>query len=106
MLSKIAQNITPSATCELEGVVSDMEGGRSGCDRLNAGEPDFDTPQNIREACKRALDEGRTRYINVPGLPALRKACLREAGTGTTGSFTNRGRSASPQGRSRPSTTR
>lgn len=74
MLSKIAQNITPSATCELEGVVSDMEAAGVDVIGLNAGEPDFDTPQNIREACKKALDEGKTRYINVPGLPALRKA--------------------------------
>ena len=41
---------------------------------LEIGEPDFDTPANIREAAKRALDDGFTHYPPAPGLPALRKA--------------------------------
>lgn len=74
MLSRIAQNITPSATCELEGVVSDMRAAGVDVIGMNAGEPDFDTPENIREACKKALDEGKTRYVNVPGIVPLREA--------------------------------
>ena len=74
MLSKIAQNITPSATCELEGVVADMKAAGVDIIGMNAGEPDFDTPENIRDACKWALDEGKTRYVNVPGIADLRKA--------------------------------
>lgn len=73
MLSKIAQNITPSATCELEGVVSEMEADGLDVIGLNAGEPDFDTPVNIRNVCKKALDEGKTRYVNVRGITELRK---------------------------------
>jgi aspartate aminotransferase len=41
---------------------------------LTVGEPDFDTPEEIREAAKRALDAGITRYSPVPGLPDLRAA--------------------------------
>jgi aspartate/methionine/tyrosine aminotransferase len=41
---------------------------------LQIGEPDFDTPQNVREAAKRALDEGLTHYPPYPGLPDLRAA--------------------------------
>jgi aspartate/methionine/tyrosine aminotransferase len=41
---------------------------------LEIGEPDFDTPQNIREAAKRGLDKGYTHYGPAPGLPELRKA--------------------------------
>jgi len=41
---------------------------------LEIGEPDFDTPSNIREAAKRALDDGLTHYPPAPGLPALREA--------------------------------
>ena len=74
MLSKIAQNITPSATCELEGVVADMKAAGVDVIGMNAGEPDFDTPENIRDACKKALDEGKTRYVNVPGIAVLRQA--------------------------------
>ena len=41
---------------------------------LSAGEPDFDTPQNIKEAAKRALDAGRTEYTDVDGIPELKTA--------------------------------
>ncbi|MCS7176241.1 MAG: pyridoxal phosphate-dependent aminotransferase [Candidatus Kapabacteria bacterium] len=41
---------------------------------LEIGEPDFDTPENIREAAKRALDEGYTHYGPSPGLPEVREA--------------------------------
>jgi len=41
---------------------------------FTAGEPDFDTPAHIKEAAKRALDEGATRYTNVEGTPRLRAA--------------------------------
>ncbi|MCI0345942.1 MAG: pyridoxal phosphate-dependent aminotransferase [Chloroflexi bacterium] len=41
---------------------------------LQIGEPDFDTPVNIREAAKKALDEGLTHYPPYPGLPDLRAA--------------------------------
>ncbi|HET7678107.1 MAG TPA: pyridoxal phosphate-dependent aminotransferase [Candidatus Limnocylindrales bacterium] len=46
---------------------------------LEIGEPDFDTPANIREAAKRALDEGWTHYGPANGLPALREAIARDA---------------------------
>ena len=39
---------------------------------LQIGEPDFDTPAHVREAAKRALDEGATHYAPFPGIPALR----------------------------------
>jgi aspartate aminotransferase len=41
---------------------------------LSAGEPDFDTPQNIKDAAKRAIDSGDTKYTAVEGTPALKKA--------------------------------
>jgi aspartate/methionine/tyrosine aminotransferase len=41
---------------------------------LQIGEPDFDTPSNVREAAKKALDEGLTHYPPYPGLPDLRSA--------------------------------
>src|SRR4051812_64968 len=41
---------------------------------LEIGEPDFDTPANIREAAKKALDEGWTHYGPAAGLPQTRKA--------------------------------
>jgi aspartate aminotransferase len=41
---------------------------------LQIGEPDFDTPAHVREAAKRALDEGATHYAPFPGIPELRQA--------------------------------
>ena len=46
---------------------------------LQIGEPDFDTPANVREAAKRALDEGATHYAPFPGMPALREAIADDA---------------------------
>ena len=47
---------------------------------LEIGEPDFETPENIRDAAKRALDEGYTHYGPAAGLPELRQAIARSAG--------------------------
>jgi aspartate/methionine/tyrosine aminotransferase len=41
---------------------------------LQIGEPDFDTPANVRAAAKRALDDGETHYAPFAGIPALREA--------------------------------
>ncbi|MCW5908864.1 MAG: pyridoxal phosphate-dependent aminotransferase [Chitinophagales bacterium] len=41
---------------------------------LSLGEPDFDTPQHIKDAAKQAIDKGYTKYTPVPGYPELRKA--------------------------------
>ena len=46
---------------------------------LEIGEPDFDTPANVREAAKRALDEGHTHYAPFAGIPALREAIAEDA---------------------------
>ena len=43
---------------------------------LGAGEPDFDTPQNIKDAAKRAIDKGETKYTAVEGTPALKQAII------------------------------
>ena len=41
---------------------------------LGAGEPDFDTPDHIKEAAKRAIDAGKTKYTAVDGIPELKAA--------------------------------
>jgi aspartate/methionine/tyrosine aminotransferase len=46
---------------------------------LQIGEPDFDTPANVREAAKRALDDGATHYAPFPGIPDLRAAIADDA---------------------------
>lgn len=53
---------------------------RSGLDvvRLSSGEPDFDTPEHVREAAKLAIDQGFTRNTNVEGIPELKDAIIRK----------------------------
>lgn len=48
---------------------------------LTIGEPDFDTPQNIREAAKAAMDQGFTHYSPVPGIPELREVIAQKLQT-------------------------
>ena len=48
---------------------------------LEIGEPDFDTPAHIREAAKRALDDGATHYGPAAGLPELREAIAKDIGS-------------------------
>ena len=53
------------------------EGGRAATSsRLAAGEPDFDTPDNIKEAAIKAIRDGKTKYTNVDGIPELKEAIV------------------------------
>ncbi len=64
--------ITPSVTLALSARAKALRAeGVDVCD-FTVGEPDFDTPAHIREAAKRALDEGKTRYAPAGGVPRLR----------------------------------
>lgn len=68
------QHISPSVTVSLNSKVVEMKARGEDIIALNAGEPDFPTPPSIVEACKKALDQGKTKYINNAGIPELRKA--------------------------------
>jgi aspartate aminotransferase len=71
--SRIRQ-IPPSATLALNAKANQLKA--QGVDIVNfgVGEPDFDTPENIREAGIRAIKEGFTRYTPVGGIPELKEA--------------------------------
>ena len=77
-LSDAVMRIAPSATIAISRKAADMK--RAGRDviSLAAGEPDFDTPLNVREAAIRAMAEGHTRYTNVDGIPELKDAVARK----------------------------
>lgn len=66
--------IKPSATLALVKKTTELK--KIGIDiiSLGAGEPDFDTPDNIKEAAIRAIREGITKYTNVDGMPLLKQA--------------------------------
>ena len=73
-LSDALGRIQPSATIAISRKAADMK--RDGRDviSLAAGEPDFDTPKHVRDAAIEAMNEGKTRYTNVDGIPELKEA--------------------------------
>ena len=78
MLSKRVQLIQHSATLEINAKAIQMR--KDGIDvlRFGTGEPDFDTPHNIKEAAKYALDEGFTKYTAASGMIELKEAVCKK----------------------------
>lgn len=74
MFSNRILNIKPSETLKAKAKAAELRAKGIQVIDLTAGEPDFDTPSKIKEACKKALDENYTRYAPVPGLLELRQA--------------------------------
>lgn len=77
-LSRRADTVKPSVTVELNAKVAQMIQDGVDLVKMNIGEPDFNTPENIREAAKKAIDDGFTRYTAVPGIPDLRRAICKK----------------------------
>lgn len=63
-----------SATLKMAKVSRELKAQGFDIIDLSIGEPDFDTPQHIKNAAKKAIDEGYTHYTPVPGYPVLREA--------------------------------
>ncbi len=74
LLSQRIQLIEESATIKMAQMARDLAAQGHDVIDLSLGEPDFDTPVHIKEAAKKALDEGFTKYTPVPGTIELRKA--------------------------------
>lgn len=73
-LSTWANNIAPSPTLIVDAKAKKLKAeGKDVCG-FGAGEPDFDTPLFIKEACIKAVESGKTKYIASSGLPELREA--------------------------------
>ena len=73
-LSQRVARLSPSATLSISALAKAMRAEGLDVCILSAGEPDFDTPEHIRAAAIRALEEGKTRYGPTAGIPALRQA--------------------------------
>ncbi|MFS8741112.1 pyridoxal phosphate-dependent aminotransferase [Synechococcus sp. O70.2] len=73
-LSQRVARLSPSATLSISALAKAMQAEGLDVCILSAGEPDFDTPEHIRAAAIRALQEGKTRYGPTAGIPALRQA--------------------------------
>lgn len=73
-LSDRVNSLSPSATLAMSQKSSELKAQGIDVINLSVGEPDFDTPDHIKEAAKLAVDENYSRYSPVPGYPALRNA--------------------------------
>ena len=73
-LSKRVSNVKPSPTMAVTAKANELKAAGKDIIGLGAGEPDFPTPQHIIDAAKKAMDESKTRYTAVPGIPELRQA--------------------------------
>jgi aspartate aminotransferase len=66
--------ISPSQTIAISTKARTLKAAGRDIISLSAGEPDFDTPQNVKDAAIRAIQAGETKYTDVAGTPALRRA--------------------------------
>jgi len=73
-LSKLAKAIQPSATMALDAKAKQLKADGLDVLSFSIGEPDFDTPDNIKQAGIDAVKAGKTKYIPASGTPAIRKA--------------------------------
>ena len=83
LIMKIAESMSRLGTetaFEVLARARALEGEGRSIIHLEIGEPDFDTPANIRDAAKKALDDGHTHYGPAAGIPALREAIATEIG--------------------------
>ena len=76
MLSTLVQRLAPSATLAMSQKSAELKAQGVDVINLSVGEPDFNTPDHIKEAAKKAVDENYSRYSPVAGYPALRKAIV------------------------------
>ena len=77
-LSDTLARVKPSPTIAVTTKAAQLKAEGKDVIGLGAGEPDFDTPQNIKDAAKRAIDAGKTKYTAVDGIPELKAAICRK----------------------------
>jgi aspartate aminotransferase len=74
MLSQRIQTLSASLTIAISSLARDLKAEGKDVISFSAGEPDFDTPIAVKEAAKKALDDGLTKYTAVAGTPELLQA--------------------------------
>jgi aspartate aminotransferase len=73
-ISQRAASLSPSLTLQIDSEAKAMKAAGEDVVGFGAGEPDFDTPQHIKDACAKALASGFTKYTPASGIPELREA--------------------------------
>ena len=103
-LSAALDRVKPSATIAVTDKARELKAAGRNVIGLGAGEPDFDTPANIKLAAIHAIEAGKTKYTAVDGIPELKEA-ISPSFSARTVSPTSRTRSSSAPAASRCSTT-
>jgi aspartate aminotransferase len=78
VLSDRAKSLRPSPTLAINAKAKSMQAQGIQVISFGAGEPDFDTPENIKQAAKKAIDEGFTKYTPVGGIDDLKDAIIKK----------------------------
>ena len=78
IISDSLKRIKPSPTIAVSQKARELKAAGKDVIGLGAGEPDFDTPDNIKEAAIKAIRRGETKYTAVDGTPALKKAIIKK----------------------------
>ncbi|QBY00039.1 pyridoxal phosphate-dependent aminotransferase [Rhodophyticola sp. CCM32] len=73
-LSDTLKRVKPSPTIAVSNLAAELKAAGKDVIGLGAGEPDFDTPQNIKDAARAAMDAGKTKYTAPDGIPELKQA--------------------------------
>ena len=89
-LAESLQRIKPSATIAVTDKARALKAAGRDVIGLGAGEPDFDTPDNIKEAAIKAIKAGKTKYTAVDGIPELKDAISRKSLAATLALATTR----------------
>ncbi len=79
-LSETLSRVKPSPTIAVTAKARDLKAAGRDVIGLGAGEPDFDTPRNIKEAGIAAIKAGKTKYTAPDGIPELKEAFVRNSG--------------------------
>ena len=98
-LSKNLEKIAPSATVAMTQLSRDLKNQGKDVISLSAGEPDFDTPENIKKAAIDAITRGETKYTAVDGIDELKEAIIKKFSRDNNLDFLKENISVAPGGK-------
>ena len=98
-LSKNLEKIAPSATVAMTQLARDLKNQGKDVISLSAGEPDFDTPENIKRAAIEAITRGETKYTAVDGIDELKEAIIEKFSRDNNLDFLKENISVAPGGK-------